>query len=213
MSGAAIGLLGGTFDPVHVGHLRLAIEIMEAFALGEVRLVPAGSPNLRRPPVVGARARAEMLKAAVRCLRGLSVDEREINRSGVTYTIDTLLAWRAEFGERPVALILGMDAFLSLPRWHRWRELLDHAHLIVATRPDAEQPAEPALVELLECAGARDKSLLTAKPAGCVFTHAIPMLPIAATDIRERIRAGRSIHCLVPDAVHDIIMERGYYRE
>jgi nicotinate-nucleotide adenylyltransferase len=147
-----------------------------------------------------------MLEAAL--APGLAVDARELARGGVSYTVDSLAALRAESTVRPLCFILGADAWNGLPRWHRWRELLDFAHLVVATRPGAELRRHAPL----EAAWTTRVSDLHARPAGHVFACAIPLLPISATDVRARVAAGRSIAGLVPPAVIALIERDGLYR-
>ncbi|MGE3774798.1 MAG: nicotinate-nucleotide adenylyltransferase [Gammaproteobacteria bacterium] len=206
---APLGLLGGTFDPVHLGHLRLAIEVREALALAEVRLLPAAQTNLRDAARASAAQREAMLRATLAdCAgAGLALDTRELARGGVSYTIDTLAAVRAEIGARPLCFILGADAWNALPRWQRWRALLDYAHFVVASRPGA------TLVHHVETAAAwtEDRSALLSRPAGHVIACPIPLLPISSTDIRVRVAAGRCIDALVAPGVAALIARAGLY--
>lgn len=204
---AAVGILGGTFDPVHYGHLRLAIEVREALGLAEVRLLPAAHSNLRNPPRATPAQRVAMLSAALG--EGLALDAREVDRGGVSYTIDTLAAIRAELPHRSLCFILGADSWQSLPRWHRWRELLDYAHLVIATRPGS------AFTPIAELASALtdDMQKLHANTAGHVLLCPIPLLPISSTDIRARIAAARDLTGLLPDSVIAFINRSGLYRE
>jgi len=204
-----LGLLGGTFDPVHLGHLRLAIEVREALDLAEVRLLPSAQTNLRDAAHADAAQREAMLRAALEdCTgSGLALDARELARGGVSYTIDTLIAVRAEVGARPLCFILGADAWNALPRWARWRELLDHAHFVVASRPGA------TLVHHADTAAAwtEDRASLRARPAGHVIACPIPLLPISSTDLRARVAAGRRIDGLVMPGVAAYIARSGLY--
>ncbi len=211
MSERPIGILGGTFDPVHHGHLRLALEMREALELEHVRLIPSACTNLREPPLATAAQRLAMLHAAIR-IEGLVVDEREIVRGGVSYTVDTLAALRAEFGARPLCLILGEDACNALARWHRWREIPALAHLAVATRPGADSALDGEVAALLARMAARNRDELHAAPAGRVWRQPIPPLAISATAIRARLAAGRSIAYLTPPAVEELIEREGLYR-
>ena len=130
-----LGLLGGTFDPIHVGHLRLAIEVRERLGLDEVQLMPAPRPRLRGMPEVDADTRLRLLQAAVDGVGGLAVDAREMQADGPTRTVDTLESIRREQGARPVCWIMGADAAGRLDRWHRWERLIELAHLVIARRP------------------------------------------------------------------------------
>ena len=137
---AALGLLGGTFDPIHCAHLELAHEVKDALALSAVHLVPVGDPPHRRAPVASATDRLAMLTLAVAAYPGLVVDDREVRRQGKSYTVLTLAEMRAEAPARPLALLLGADQFLALPTWHRWREVFGFAHLVVVARPGLPLP-------------------------------------------------------------------------
>lgn len=207
-----LALLGGTFDPVHVGHLRAAIEAREALAADEIRLLPCALPAHREQPEVGAEQRLQMLQAAVAGIQGLRCDDRELRRSGPSFTYDTLVSVRAEIGSaRPLVLVLGADAFAGLPGWHRWRELTSLAHIAVLTRPDAHGLIDPRLEELLATAGCSDTMDLRRSAQGRVLRLQIPPLPVSSTLVRERLRGGRSVRFLVPDAVLGLIESHGWY--
>ena len=208
--GNPIGLLGGTFDPIHYGHLRLAIEAHEALDLDHVRLIPLYTPGHREAPVATPATRLEMVRAVAG--PPIEVDVREIERGGTTYTVDTLMEFRDDWPDRSLCLLMGLDAYHSLPAWHRAGELLDLAHIVVATRPDAEQQTHPGLDELIGNAHADSVTELHANTAGRVFFLDIPLLPIASSDLRERCAAGRDIRHLVPDAVRAIIANEGLYK-
>lgn len=203
----ALGLFGGTFDPVHYGHLRAASDVKRALSLGELRLVPARDPPHRGTPSATAAQRLAMLELAVREFPDLAIDARELARTGKSYTVDTLAELRREMPGRPIALIVGVDAFAGLPGWHRWTELLDYAHLVVITRPGAR--IEDALREPL--AGLwrerhRDAidALETAR-AGAIFHVAVAPHAISATALRESLARGaagrREVRGLLPAAV------------
>ena len=209
----AIGILGGTFDPVHCGHVRLAIEAREHLALDEVRLMPAPNPRLRGAPAAPARTRMRMVEAAIAGEPGLAADGRELERDGPTYTVETLEELRAEHRDASLTLILGMDAFARLPGWHRWQELRGLCHLAVALRPDAEVPAEGPVAALLREHRTEDPDALRARRAGLVHLTPVPMLDISATRVRELLCSGRSVRCLVPDSVNQILIEENPYAD
>ncbi|MCC7414085.1 MAG: nicotinate-nucleotide adenylyltransferase [Gammaproteobacteria bacterium] len=209
--GAPIGLLGGAFDPVHNGHLRLALEVLERLALAEVRLVPLAAAAHREQPAAPAHLRRAMLEAAIAGEPRLRVDPRELERAGVSYTVDTLASVRAELGARPLVWILGMDSFASLPRWHRWTELMGLANFAVAQRPGTPLPADGALRALLAAHGTGDTAALLARPAGAIVLVDLPLLDVSATAVRELLASGRSVRALVPDAVRHIIEYTGLY--
>jgi nicotinate-nucleotide adenylyltransferase len=202
--------MGGTFDPVHNGHLRVAIEACEALALDHVRLIPLHAPYHRSGPIASPALRVAMLQTAAR--PPLVVDTCEIERGGVSYSIDTLLAMRARWPQRSLCMLIGRDAYYGLPRWRRADELLSLAHIVVAARPDIEARHDPALDELVANAQAARVDELHDMRAGRVFFLDIPLLPIASSELRARRAAGRVIRHLVPESVDDLITEHSLYR-
>jgi nicotinate-nucleotide adenylyltransferase len=213
---APLGILGGTFDPIHLGHLRLAEEAIDACRLSRVLLIPAASPNLRASPRTSARQRLEMTRLAAQDNPRLQIDDRELWREGTSYTVDTLDALRNELGrDQPLCLILGADAFARLPAWSRWRQLFDLAHIIVAARPPLDAQAEarlPAgLDQELRARRTEAASDLAGSACGRIFKVQIPQLEISATDIRRRIAGAASVRYLVPSAVLDYIAANHLY--
>ncbi|GIZ12397.1 nicotinate-nucleotide adenylyltransferase [Pseudomonas sp. NCCP-436] len=206
-----IGLLGGTFNPVHNGHLRAALEVAELMVLDELRLVPSARPPHREMPQVSAEQRLAMVKLAVADESRLSVDDRELRRDRPSYTIDTLESLRAELSASDqVFLLLGWDAFCGLPSWHRWQALLEHCHLLVLQRPDAGSEAPEALRDLLAARSVSDP-LSLAGPGGQIsFIWQTP-LAISATQIRQLLATGRSARYLLPDAVLAYIQAHRLY--
>ena len=200
-----IGIFGGTFDPIHYGHLRTAFEMLQALRFAEVRFIPCGDPPHRGETFASARDRLGMVRAAVGEQAGFVVDDREVKRDGPSYTIDTLNALREEFPDRSLGLILGMDAFLGLPRWHRWSEILGVAHIVVAHRPGWRAPDIGPLGQLINEHGTLRVDDLHASTQGCIHIHAVTQLEISSTEIRELIDAGRDPRFLMPDAVRDVI--------
>jgi nicotinate-nucleotide adenylyltransferase len=209
----AVGVLGGTFDPVHIGHLRTALEVLQACRLAIVRLMPCGVPAHRAPPVAPAQLRLRMLALAAASEPRFLVDDREVRRQGVSYSIDTLAELRAEAGTAPICLILGADAFLGLPSWKRWRELTDLAHLIVMQRPGAALPAAGELQDFLRARRANAVHALGTAPAGLIWLQPVSQLEISASAIRASVAAGGDPRFLVPDAVRDLILETRCYSE
>ena len=206
---APIGLYGGTFDPVHCGHLRVALEAADALGLEQVRLLPVNVPGHRAPPVASVSDRCDMLEAAAQ--RPLIVDRSEIERGGVSYTVDTLEALRAQYPRRSLCLILGLDAYQGLPSWHRPHDILALAHIVVAMRPDVQGAPPPELDLLAANKQSDDVNELRTNPACRIFFLSIPLLPIASSDLRQRRRNGHSIRHLVPESVDDIIRQRRLY--
>ncbi len=207
----AVGLLGGTFDPIHNGHLRPALELLECLGLAEVRLIPGAVPPHRTAPRITAEQRLTLVRRAVRDVPGLRVDDRELRRAGPSYTVDTLRALRRELGDQPLCFALGAVAFAGLSRWHRWRELTDHAHLVVLHRPGHHGDPEPALGDWLDSRQIARPEALHERPAGHVLFLPVTPLQISATAIRRMIARGRSARFLVPDSVWETIGPEGWY--
>ena len=196
-----IVILGGTFDPVHIGHLRVALEAAEALSV-PVRLMPAHVPPHRSAPVASAAQRVAMLRVALAGQDRLQLDTRELDRSEPSYTVDTLRQMRTEYGAaRSLILLLGADAFAGLPTWHNWRELLDLAHIAVMTRPghDTSLPANlETVVVARRASGVAD---LRATPSGKVLDLPVTPLEVSASAVRALLAAGRDPRWLVPDAL------------
>jgi nicotinate-nucleotide adenylyltransferase len=214
---APIGVLGGTFDPIHYGHLRLAEELIEALRLEAVKLVPAGTPPHRAAPCARAEHRLAMVRLAAAGNPRLLVEEREVRRAGLCYTFDTLSELRAEAGAaRPLVLLLGADAFLEFATWHRWREIFGLAHLAVARRPGfplerwAERLPQPLAREYSARLVLQPLAVHLA-PAGGIVMIEITALDISASAIRATLAARRSPRYLLPDAVLDYIRREGLY--
>ncbi len=217
MSTGPIGVIGGTFDPVHYGHLRLAEELGETLKLAEVRLVPSGTPPHRSAPQVSAEHRLEMARLAAAGNPRFVVDDREVRRAGPAYTFDTLASLRAEAGgDRSIVLLLGADAFLEFATWHRWHEIFGLAHVAVAHRPGYpvehwdERMPQPLAREY--SARLMQQPLAThLSPAGGIAVIAFTALDISATAIRDMLRAGTSPRYLLPSAVLDYIQRHRLY--
>ena len=200
----ALGLLGGAFDPVHIGHLRGAIAVREHLGLERVDLLPAAQSPLKESAEVTAAERLAMLEAAVQDVPGLGVDARELSREGPSYTVDTLIELRCEVGqEQPLIWIVGTDILPALPRWSRWQQLLELAHLVILERPGADSP--PLAVTQWLDQHRMDQNALLTSPAGGVMTLDQPVLDIASSDIRALLAAGRDPRFLLPDVVMEYI--------
>jgi len=197
MTRRPLAIFGGTFDPIHLGHLSVAWEASELLD-ADVCLLPASVPPHRPPPIASAEQRVAMLRAALQSQSRLQLDVRELARSGPSYTVDTLHELRAEHGTRPLTLLLGADAFANLTTWHRWRELFTLAHLGVLSRPGVSATL-PAELER-EVAGRRVSApaALHELPAGKVIRLAVTPLEISATRIRELLAARRDPRYLLP---------------
>ena len=197
-----IGILGGTFNPIHHGHLRLAIELYERLDLAEVRLVPAKQPPHREQPSVSSEFRLELVKIAIMGVNGLSVDDRELRREGPSYMVDTLSSLRQEFPQRSLALILGMDAFLDLYQWHEWERLITLAHILVVNRPNSQlSDQNKTMQNFLKQHRISDKKDLQSEKFGKIWIEKMPMLTISSTQIRNIIAAGKNPTYLLPATV------------
>jgi len=210
--GPPVGIFGGTFDPIHFGHLRTAFELLQVLRLSEVRFLPAGNPPHRESTVASPELRLQMVQAATRDQPGFIVDDREIRREGLSYSVDTMRTFRADYPDRSLCLIVGMDAFLGLPKWHQWRELLELVHVAVAHRPGWRAPTSGPLGELLVDRGTGRIDDLHEALSGRIFIHAGTQLEISSTEFRKLVATGRDPRYLMPDAVRDIIQQTGCYR-
>jgi nicotinate-nucleotide adenylyltransferase len=206
-----IGVFGGTFDPIHYGHLRTAFEMLQALRFDEVRFIPCGDPPHRGMTFADAQLRFRMVDVAIKGQAGFVSDDRELRRDGPSYSIDTLIGLREEFSDRSLGLIVGMDAFLGLTSWHRWDEILDFAHIVVAHRPGWKAPDIGPLGELITEHGTHRVADLHGAPHGRIHIHAVTQLEIASTEIRDLVAAGRDPRFLMPDAVRNVIEETSIY--
>jgi len=206
-----IGVFGGTFDPIHYGHLRTGFELREALQLPEIRFMPAGNPPHRPATVADNAVRLDMVRSATAGQPGFTVDDREMHKRGPSYSVETLAELRAEFPQRPLCLIVGMDAFLGLPKWHQWRELLTLAHVVVAHRPGWHAPTMGPLGEMLVDRGTGRVLDLHESKAGRILIHAVTQLEISSTEVRALIASGRDPRYLMPDGVRSIIHDTGCY--
>lgn len=203
-----LGLFGGTFDPIHYGHLRPAQEVLDVLSLDEMRFIPSGLPPHRPAPVASAEQRLRMVQLAVAEFPRFSVDDREIRRGGPSYTVLTLESLRGEVGDRPLCLVLGLDAFLGLETWHRWREIPDLAHLVVLTRPGWVLGDLPPWTAGRPCL---QGGTLALSPAGRLFFLAVKPQNISATGIRSALARGQSVEGLLPQAVQGFICQNHLY--
>lgn len=208
-----IGIFGGTFDPIHFGHLRTGFELAGLLRLHELRWIPSGRPGHRDAPLASPAMRLAMVRAAIEGQSGFIADDREVKRERITYTIDTLEELRSEYPEHPLCLILGMDAFLGLPQWHRAAELLSLCHIVVAHRPGWTLPTTGPLAQLVATCGARDVAPLHVALQGRVYVHAVTQLEIASSELRAILVSGGDPRFLVPEPVRRIILETGCYAD
>ncbi len=208
-----ICILGGTFDPVHFGHLRPAMDVQQALGIACVHLLPCRLPPHRAVPLATAEQRLELLRLAVAEEPALEIDERELRRDGPSYMVDTLESLRAEQNDQPLCLVLGMDALLDLERWHRWQDILTLCHLVVMHRPGSPWPQQGILAERVNSARVTDAGALAKQPAGCVIGIPVTQMAVSSTQIRDLLAAGQSPRYLLPNAVLNRIRQEKWYAD
>jgi nicotinate-nucleotide adenylyltransferase len=210
---APVGVFGGTFNPVHYGHLRSALELVERLQLAQVRLLPCADPPHRERPECSAEHRAAMVALAVAGEPHLVCDTRELARPGKSYTIDSLAELRHELGEtRGLCLVIGCDAVHNITTWHRWQELLDWAHVVVLARPGWEIPVRGEVAAWLQRHRLPGVPALHERACGGVLVEELRPLPISSTEIRAMLQGGRSPRYLLPETVLDYIETHHLYQ-
>jgi nicotinate-nucleotide adenylyltransferase len=207
----AIGILGGTFDPIHNGHLRMALELYESLDLAKVHIIPCYTPVHRKMPHAPPEQRLAMVECAVASESALYADKREIQRHAPSYAIDTLLELHEEMPNTPLCLLVGIDAFLGFLSWHRWDEILNQAHIIIAHRPHYHLPHAGVIADLFKERLQHEIAYIHENQAGGILLRPITSLEISATDIRKQIAMGRNPRYLLPDGVYDYIQKHGIY--
>jgi nicotinate-nucleotide adenylyltransferase len=208
-----IGIFGGTFDPVHFGHLRAAQEAREILALDDFRLMPAGTPPHRSKTMASAEHRLAMLQLAVSNYPGFRIDDREVRRKGNSYMVDTLAQIRAEEGDSVLVLIIGQDAANHLDSWHQWRRIFDLAHIAIMRRPNSSYSWSGELRKQMQKRLAPGPQQLEGQAAGKVIPLEITQLAISSTGIRHQLGSGRSPRFLLPDEVIAYIQKNNLYQD
>ena len=207
-----VGVFGGTFNPVHYGHLRSALELVERLQLEQLRLMPSASPPHRDAPECSAERRAAMVELAVTGEPRLVCDAREMQRPGKSYTIDSLIELRGELGTRQgLCMVLGCDAVQDIATWHRWQELLDWAHIVIIARPGWQLPRAGKLAQWLKAHQLESPELLRQRPCGGIVIEELRPLAISSTEIRDLLASGRSARYLMPQSVLDYIHTHTLY--
>lgn len=201
-----IGVFGGTFDPVHFGHLRPALEVKQALGLEQVRFIPNRVPPHREQPWLNIDQRRALLDIALHEVPGFVMDARELEREGPSYMVDTLLSLQLDFPEETLCLILGMDAFAGLHQWHQWTRILELCHLVVTTRPGYEWP-ENAELQALESHRVNDVKTLEQSDCGSILLQYVTQLDISSSQIRQQLHSGHDVHYLLPDVVREKLIE------
>ena len=210
---SGLAIMGGTFDPIHNGHLRTAVEILDRYHYSALKLIPCFQPVHKGQPSVIPHQRLEMAKLAVSGDSRLAVDSREIEREGPSYSVDTLRNIRSEIGpDESLIMVLGMDSFLSLPTWRNWRELVQYAHILVVSRPGWEPDLISELGAFCENYRAASSHELQCAPSGRVWFETLTPLGISSSMIRELARKNESIAYLLPEPVQKYIEQHQLYR-
>lgn len=209
-----VGILGGSFDPVHHGHLRLALECITAAGLAGVNLVPLHIPAHRGPVHATPEQRLNMLRLATAGIEQLHVDDIEIRRGGTSWTIDTVREYRRKSGNSPVCLIMGMDAFQQLHGWKQWDLIPEQVHIIVTDRPDTDIDFEhKQIADLYATRHTDNPADLRTTPAGRILKIRTPMLAISSTRIRSLLGAGQNPAYLLPEKVLSYIHKENIYQK
>ncbi len=224
-----IGVFGGTFDPVHNGHLRIALDVQQQLALSCVHFIPCKTPVHRERPALGAEQRLHLLKLATQDQSGFVADDRELRRHGPSYMIETLDSMREEYPEKTLLLMIGADAFGQFDQWHRWKEIFERAHLVLMQRPGVDQSFSPESYSSALSAELRQRivgqavdspqknsgnlqQLLANNSAGSIICVPVTQLEISASEIREKLKLGLGIDYLLPDLVRQEVISQHYYQ-
>jgi nicotinate-nucleotide adenylyltransferase len=205
------GYFGGTFDPIHNGHLRMAIELKEVLGFDQFALVPCHKPP-HRQALSDDTIRAQMAALALTDCPQLQLDRRELERDSLSYSIETLEQLRRELGDQvSISWCVGMDSLVNLGGWYRWRELLNFAHLVVVTRPGWPLPEQGEVADWLQDHRG-EADAVQQQSCGAVVIQPLSLLDISATDIRQRVASGNSVQFLVPEPVRQFIEQNGLYQ-
>ena len=208
----AVAIFGGTFNPVHIGHLRIATELAETLQVESIGLMPCAFPPHRGMPGATAEERLAMLEAAVADYSLLRTEDIELQREAPSYSIDTLLLLRQKIGQQePLFLCVGMDTLNQLDNWHRWQELLQHCHIVVSSRPGWTAPNSGALSDWLAANHCDDLSAMHQRPSGQVYICDLTLLEVSSTSLREKIKRGDNIDFLTPKPVVEYIQQHHLY--
>ena len=211
-----IGILGGTFNPIHLGHLHLANQLQTRLGFDSIRFMPAALPALKDAPSATAEQRAELVKMTIENQAHFTLDTRELSRSGKSYTIDTLISLREELGNQvSICWLMGSDAFAHLNAWYRWQELLNYAHLVVVKRPHSDDLSKlnTEMKKLLDTHEAKHAKEIKQHTNGKILIQEVAALDISSTQIRENIAHGKDVSALVPPAALQYIQSHQLYKQ
>lgn len=206
-----MGVLGGTFDPVHFGHLRIAVECKDNLGLDELRMLPCARPPHRQQPFASAQQRFDMLQLALKNCNGITADDRELTRQGLSYTVDTLISFKKDFPQSTLFLVVGSDSFQSLASWHQWQKILELANIVIAKRPDSKNNRISNVGKLLSNCFVDDLNAFRHSPCGTVFELHVSQLDISSTEIRHLIGKKKSPQYLLPEPVFHYINQHALY--
>lgn len=207
-----IGILGGTFDPIHYGHLRLALDFLQILNLEQVRFIPCKLPVHKEANIATPEQRLALLNLAIESMPQFYIDDREIKRDSASYMIDTVKSLRKDYPDTSLCLLLGSDAFLDLDQWKDWRQLLDYVHIVVGLRAATPFLLNDILTQFLSEHQMEDATDLQQKLHGGIYIQNISQLAISASDIRSQIAAHLNVRFLLPDSVYDYILQHQLYR-
>ncbi len=208
MSHSPILILGGTFDPIHFGHLKPALETLDAIGYAQLLLVPAARPPHRRAPLATAEQRLAMARLAADTDKRIEVDDRELHRQGPSWTIDTLQSFRKQWPQRPLALLIGEDSLHQFSTWKHWQDIPQLAHIVAMHRPGEQR----SLPQWASKRAIQNPEILKKQPAGRFFFVKVSPNPVSATTLRARLRRGEDVSGMIPDKVIDYIQQNQLYR-
>lgn len=208
----SVALFGGTFNPVHFGHVKIAAELAELLQVQSMRMLPCAFPPHRDQPAVAAKQRLAMLQLAIGEQSALKADDLELHRAAPSYSIDTVQLVRQEIGEQtPLFLCVGMDSLVTLDSWQRWHELLDHCHIVIPSRPGWQAPSQGVLADWIAQHRCDDLAAVKKCSRGHVHFCDLTLLDLSSTNIRDKIKQGESINFMTPDTVVDYIQKHHLY--
>ena len=208
----AIGILGGTFDPIHFGHLKPALEISEALSLHKLFLMPNHIAPHKAQSQCSAIQRCEMVKLAIQKYPQMELDTRELNRTKPSYTIDTLKELKIEHPKIPICFIMGMDSLLSFDSWFQWSEILNYCHLVIVKRPHCHAHFNKTIATLVNRCETANKQDLHQFPCGKIYFQDTQQFDISSTEIRSRLKNNKSIDAMAPSSVINYIKQFHLYQ-
>ncbi|MEH6504443.1 MAG: nicotinate-nucleotide adenylyltransferase [Cycloclasticus sp.] len=211
MTASFIGIYGGTFDPIHYGHLSAASEVQQSLALDKVRMLLSAQPPHRKQPILSASDRFSLLSLALSDYPGLLADDSEMKRAGPSYMVDSLLHYRQQLPTSSLVLILGMEAFNGLRSWYRWQEIIELAHIVITDRAGFDNQMEQTLAEYVDQFLTDDKSQLKQLTHGKIYFQPVKPIDISATQIRRLIKDRKPVKQLLPEVCVEEIKRQRFY--